>query len=248
MKGVMSVYGIIGLFAMNLFGVAKDRLEDWNSTYLEERYLCYIDKKEVDLVVELGAYLGLDAVLLHQYYNCPVYTFDCDQDRAEDIQRNIEPYPAVRFIPYGAWNETKTMTFYHSNFRGASSFFQHDYKNKARKRKISEKEMRERLRMTPQTVKAIRLDEWMDKEQIARIDLLCVDVQGAALKVFEGLGDRLAEIKYIITEVDYDEQYVGQAFYAEINDFLTAKGFTGYFPGDANPLYINTRKDIWKKR
>jgi hypothetical protein len=101
--------------------------------------------------------------------------------------------------------------------------------------------------MTPQIVQGIRLDDWIKKEQIKRIDLLCVDVQGAALKVLQGLGENLADIKYIITEADYDDQYVGQAFYAEINDFLIANGFVGYFPGDANPLYINTRKDLWKK-
>jgi FkbM family methyltransferase len=249
MKCVKLFYGIIGLFITSLYSAAWDALEDWNCTYLEEKYLKYIDKTEVAVVVELGAYLGLDAVLLHQYYNCPVYTFDCDQERAEDIKRNIKPYPAVKFFPYGAWNETKIMTFYHSNFPGSSSFFQHDVESKARKSNISVQELidQQNLRMTPQTVQAVRLDDWLEKEQIRRIDLLCVDVQGAALKVFQGLGKRLADIKYIITEADFDDQYVGQCFYEEINDFLIANGFVGHFlPGDANPFYINTRKDLWK--
>lgn len=238
-----------GLFTTGLHGAVWEALEDWKCSYLEEGYLQNIDKEEVDCIVELGAYLGLDAVLMHKYYNCPVYTFECDQERAEDVERNTKPYPAVKFVPYGAWNETKIMTFYHSNFPGSSSFFQHDVESKARKAGISVEEMIDRcnLRMTPQTVQAIRLDEWMEKEQISRIDLLCVDVQGAALRVFQGLGQHLADIKYIITEVDYDDQYVGQSFYHEINDFLIANGFV-FRPskGCVDLLYVNTRKDLWK--
>ncbi len=236
------------LFTTGLHGAAWDALEDWKCNYLEDGYLQHIDKEEVDLVVELGSYLGLDAVLLHKYYNCPVYTFDCDQERAEDIERNTKPYSDVKFVPCGAWNETKIMTFYHSNFPGSSSFFLHDVESKARKEGISTEELLEKynLRMNPQTVQAIRLDEWMKKEQISRIDLLCVDVQGAALRVFQGLGQYLADIKYIITEVDYDDQYVGQSFYHEINDFLIANGFVCCpAKGCVDLLYINTRKNLW---
>lgn len=222
---------------------AQDGLSEWSSTYLEERYLEHIDPTKVKCIVELGAYVGFDAILLHQHYHCPVYTFDCDQDRKETIENNIRAYPSVKFVPYGAWDKTEVMTFYHSNFPGSSSFFQHDVESKARKHGMSIEELVEQqnLQMTPQTVQAVRLDEWMEQEQIDRIDLLCVDVQGAALHVFQGLGSRLADIRYIITEADYDDQYVGQCFFEDIDKFLKSQGFIGYFPGDANPLYINSR-------
>ncbi len=249
---------LLGLLATSLYGApwaglanwhSWDGLDNWHCSYLENGYLQAIDKDEVDVVVELGSYIGLDAVLLHKYYNCPVYTFDCDKERAEEIEQNVKPYPAVKFVPYGAWDETKIMTFYHSNFLGASSFFKHDVESKAHKLGITTEEIinQQNLRMAPQTVQAVRLDEWMESEQISRIDLLCVDVQGAALRVFQGLGRHLANIKYIITEVDYDEQYIGQSFYHEINDFLTANGFV-LFPakGCVDLLYINTRNGLWK--
>ena len=55
-----------------------DKLETWPCTYLEKKFLDKIDTSKVHTVVEIGAYNGLDSILLHLYYRCPVYAFECD--------------------------------------------------------------------------------------------------------------------------------------------------------------------------
>lgn len=51
------------------------------------------------------------------------------------------------------------------------------------------------------TVDAIRLDEFLDREQIDRVDFLKIDVQGAGLQVLEGLGARLTDVSKIYMEI-----------------------------------------------
>jgi FkbM family methyltransferase len=168
-------------------------VDTYKSTYLEARFTKKIKKSEVNTIVELGCFSGLDAVVLNRYYGKPVFTFECDDCRFEQILENIAPYPEVTLVPYGAWDETKQMTFYHSDFTGASSFYEFDEESLAKWNKLTVEELIEQqgIRMHPLEVNAVRLDEWMQQEGIEQIDLLCIDIQGAALNALKGLGDHI---------------------------------------------------------
>jgi FkbM family methyltransferase len=86
----------------------------------------------------------------------------------------------------------------------------------------------------------------------APIDLLKLDLQGYELEALRGLGERLAEVRLIFTEVEYVPLYEGQPLFADIDQFLRQAGFrlfhlysTWCHPsgqitsGDA--LYVNQR-------
>ena len=160
----------------------------------------------------------------------------------QEISARIKPYPDIHLVPFGAWNKTGPVTFYHAGFSGASSFFPFNLETMERWSKLSREELLNpktgTCKMTPITVNAIRMDEWMEETGLQKIDLLCMDVQGAALNIFEGLGKYLQRIKYIICEVDYQEIYEGEKVFDEIKDFMTKRGFACYFDLD-NSNYFN---------
>ena len=74
-------------------------------------------------------------------------------------------------------------------------------------------------------VKAIRIDTYCAQHGIKSIDLLCMDVQGAELRVLKGLGSVLERVRYIITEIEIKPLYYGQALYPEVHGYLKASGF-----------------------
>ena len=74
-------------------------------------------------------------------------------------------------------------------------------------------------------VEAIRLDTYCAQHEISSVDLLCMDVQGAELRVLKGLGEVLERVRYIITEIEITPLYYGQAIYAEVHGYLKASGF-----------------------
>lgn len=59
----------------------------------------------------------------------------------------------------------------------------------------------------------------------ARIDVLKLDLQGFELAALRGLGDRLAEVRAILTEVELAPLYDGQPLFADVDAFLRAAGF-----------------------
>ncbi len=92
-------------------------------------------------------------------------------------------------------------------------------------------------------VETSRLDD-LDLEEIADVDYLKIDVQGAELAVFRGAPRLLAETLVICTEVEFVELYKGQPLFADVDAFLRQSGFQFHrFDGFASrafkPLIYN---------
>lgn len=95
-------------------------------------------------------------------------------------------------------------------------------------------------------VKANTLDSWCEEHNIPGIDIMWMDVQGAELLVLQGGEKTLSNTRIIMTEVGLQPYYQGHTLKADIDAFLTARGFSeleGSFeinvPGyEANTIYI----------
>ena len=82
-------------------------------------------------------------------------------------------------------------------------------------------------------VPAIRLDSFMNDNNIDKIDLICMDLQGAELFALEGMGEKLKNTKYIITELctsvekkgEIIENYEGQGNINKVFKLLKKHGF-----------------------
>ena len=67
-----------------------------------------------------------------------------------------------------------------------------------------------------------RLD---DIAEIAAIDLLQVDVQGAELDVIRGAQERLRDAAVVVAEVEFVEMYKGQPLFADVDAEMRRQGF-----------------------
>jgi FkbM family methyltransferase len=98
------------------------------------------------------------------------------------------------------------------------------------------------------SVEQVRIDTAIDTP----IDVLKLDIQGLELQALRGCGDKLDEIRLVVTEVQFTPLYDGACLFGDIDVFLRDRGF-GLFnlydlwthpsgrltAGDA--LYVNTR-------
>lgn len=86
-----------------------------------------------------------------------------------------------------------------------------------------------------EVVECSRLDSFIARTRISRIDLLWMDVQGAEMNVLEGLGVAISTVKRIYTEYSLEELYEGQKTLPQIAEFLETKGFVldTLYPFDA---------------
>lgn len=199
-------------------------IRDWigQGDYLNPNFTRWIDKNEISTILEIGSRDAIDALDLSNYYQAHVYAFECNPQAISICKHNIGSNPNISLVPLAAWNQTTTLPFFPVIpggavvCIGASSLFQFDPNGPVHNTQLQGKI----------TVPAVRLDEWLDQEGIETVDLLCIDAQGATLQIVQGLGDRLANIKYIIAEVEYVRYYLGEALHPEIDHYLRSHGFT----------------------
>jgi len=189
-------------------------------TYIDKNFINLINKNEVNTIFECGSRDCIDAIEMLDYYEPKIiYSFECNPDSVLICENNIKNYNKIKLIPKATYSEKKEIDFFMTDMErsidkniGASSLLYHrDNKNKFFQKKVS--------------VDAIRLDEFMDESEINEIDLLCLDLQGSEMETLTGLGDKIKNVKYIITEVSFKSYYVGDKMFNEINKFLEGHNF-----------------------
>ena len=200
-----------------------------NSDYLYEGFTRLIDKRSIHTIIECGSRDGLDTIALEEFFNPDViYSFECNPESIPVCLGNIEGHEKILFSNMAVTNIDGRVKFYPTDMRkspdkniGASSLFRHT-------RGLVQKEIE---------VEAGRLDTFMQLQNINHIDLLCMDLQGAEPLAIEGLGERIKDVAYIITEVCDKIFYEGEVPFQQFNDTLEKLGFECLCKKGINALY-----------
>jgi FkbM family methyltransferase len=205
-------------------------------------YMSKIKKKYIKTIFEIGSRDAKDAIELSDLCRCHVFAFECNPTAIEICRKNIGLNPNVTLVPAGVWDETGELAFYRviDGNIGASSFFEFNPNARNYPDILEEGLVQEKI-----IVPTVRLDEFLQTQGIENIDLLCMDVQGAAYQVLRSLGEQINKVKYIIVELETHPIYSGEILYQDVDRFLIDSGFirasdpldpTGLF-GDV--LYIH---------
>jgi FkbM family methyltransferase len=196
-------------------------------SYLERQFII---NEPIKTIFELGSRDLEDSIKLSNYYNAEVYAFECNPDCLEVCYKKLENYKKnlknVHLIDKAVSLDGGPITFHpfdltKYNNMGSSSIFLIDFTKRDRTDPDYNRE-------NPQksiTVDSIRLDDFMEKNCIDSIDLLCIDLQGYELNAIKSLGEKLKKVKYIITECSITSTYIGGATFTELKDYLESFGF-----------------------
>lgn len=207
----------------------------------------YLQTKNIDTVIELGA---RDCEETLDFFNLlhpkEIYTFECNPYTLSICRKNIKGIKSIHLIEKAACNKNgkikfysidqkKTITTWKDGNPGASSLF-----------KASGKYPIEKYVQKEIEVEAIRLESFFKENNIRKVDLLWMDIQGAELLALQGLGNRIYDVKFIYTEVEFFEIYKNQPLFKDIRSFLDKNGFVllGFtsleqYSGDA--IFINKK-------
>jgi FkbM family methyltransferase len=193
------------------------------SDYLNPDFLTEIDRSSIRTIVELGCHDGLDTMKLQETFQATVHAFECHPGLMAQARERCAARPEIHLVEKAAWDRDGTIPFYPVTCTtengkiidniGASSCFpaRTDYHRLYEQGQIQ--------------VESQRLDTYWREKQLAGLDLLCLDVQGAALHALQGLGSILSRVRYIIAEIEHRPIYQGQDLYPEVHHYLEAHGF-----------------------
>jgi FkbM family methyltransferase len=78
-------------------------------------------------------------------------------------------------------------------------------------------------------VESIRLDNWLEKNKIEKVDIIWLDTQGCELNVLKSMGDYFDNLDFIHCEAATNAYYKGHILKPELENFLISKGFEVIF-------------------
>ncbi len=181
----------------------------------------FISPKNVKVILELGSRDGLVALDLRERFpNARVFCFECNPDAIRLVRANIAGVSRIELVEKAVCDASGPVDFYsidpertitpHADGNiGASSLFiaNPDYP--------SEQYVQNRI-----TVEGVALADWAQERGIDHIDLIWMDLQGAALLALRGMGKLLDRTSIIYTELEYKQMYMGQSLAPEVRSFL----------------------------
>jgi FkbM family methyltransferase len=148
-----------------------------------------------------------------------------EPNQAECDKLNALHMKGSRYLPYFV-GDGREATFYLCSSPMTSSIYEPNMPLLSKFNLLAE--LTTPVSKTPCQTK--RLD---DITEIAGIDLLKIDVQGAELDVIRGGEQRLKDTVMIVTEVEFVEMYKGQALFGDIDTELRRQGFTLHLLGSS---------------
>lgn len=244
---------LASILCSNFISAVDQTLENvlsrYQSTYLQPIFTKKINPKEINLILEIGVCQCFDSILLHRYYNRPVYSFECNPRAISDLKIRFKDFPQIHLVEKAVTDITGIIVFYDSYWISDSSIYQF---NIGLLQEINKEKWHEISHMytNPNKINVLstRLDDWCSENNIDEIGLICMDIQGATLAALKGLGKYLQKVKYIITEVEHRPIYQGEPLFKEILSFMQSNGFVCFNALEAeitnDVLFI--RKDLVK--
>jgi FkbM family methyltransferase len=170
---------------------------------------------EIKNIFEIGANFGQDADALMEAFKLQpndVYVFEAHPEIYDAITK-IHKFNAYN---YAVFNEEKDMSFNiaplkTANNTGISSVFK----------------LPDSVGTKNVEIKSIRMDNFMEKNNISTVDFLKLDVEGASYEVLEGFGERLKDVKVMHIEAEHGEFVFGGSdkYFDDISKLLKDNGF-----------------------
>jgi len=181
-------------------------------------------------VFEIGSQNGWDAERLANTFDIlpyNVYIIEAHPGFYESIKTH---YPDFNVFNLAGSNENKPVTFNASkNFDdGRSSFKDRDIYNSDIFTKVE--------------VEGVRMDKFIEDNDIKEIDILKIDVEGATYEVLEGFGDKLDIVKTIQLESELSPIWPDAVLWDDIKLFLEKNNFTCFWTNDIAGVQIDS---VW---
>jgi len=199
--------------------------------------------ERVGTIVEVGARDCTETLDFRRAFpRARIFAFECNPTTLPACREALRGVERVRLVEKAVSDREGTLRFYptdpartitkHAQGNpGASSLF------RARSDYPHETYVQNEIE-----VESTTLERLMREEDIAAIDLLWMDIQGAELMALRGLGERLRDVRLIHLEVEFQPIYEGQPLFPEVHRYLRGRGFrlvgfTSYSRYSADAVY-----------
>lgn len=203
----------IALFLFEKFAIPNKKREQISKVVLK-KYL-----PATPVIIDCGSHDGSDSVALIKIFRqARIFCFEPVPELYTRLLKNTKPYQSITSYQLALADKNGMLTFYISEGQSDAS--------------SSLLEPIEHLKDHPGTlfnkkiqVKTSTLDTWAAENNIVKIDMLWLDMQGFELKMLKESKVIFKTVSVVHTEVSTKETYKDVAQYNEYRSFLEDNGF-----------------------
>jgi FkbM family methyltransferase len=213
-------------FNKNAFQSINDRkYRNWDGYSLIythpflEKIINKIDLNKIEVVFDIGSRDCCQALEFSDWFpETQIYAFEPIPQSAEWCKKAIEGRNNIKFFDYAVSQTDGTIDFYETTNGniGASSTLKkndkHHYGSQYQQKKIS--------------INSIKAKTFIEKNNINKVDLIWMDVQGAEIDVLSSFENHLNNVKAIHTEVGLSEIYEKSTIKNELIEFMEKRNFS----------------------
>jgi FkbM family methyltransferase len=170
-----------------------------------DEYMTHLQSLQFDgevTVFDVGANVGMFSISISNHFgnDANVYAFEPFKELYDSLIKNTENL-RVKHVNKAVMTKNEPIKgCYLPNYTLLSGFYV-DQSDKENLELLANKSLDSEFTMIEEIVDAIRLDTFMEQNQIDKIDILKIDVEKAELNVLQSLGTRLENVKCVVAEV-----------------------------------------------
>ncbi len=173
---------------------------------------------ENPIVLEAGAHIGEDTIKMSSLWpHGTIYAFEPLASSVATINRRIEGIKNIIFFPIALNNFTGYVNLYFCPTNaGASSLntpnakFQADWPYEERAFRVE----------------CITLDDWTIRNNIQKIDLMWLDMEGSELRVLKSIKSKILDtVSAIVIEVNFKPYWIEGSSYDEVASWMEEHDF-----------------------
>jgi len=216
----------------------KHRLRCWIDARYRRAYrgLRHLPRIEYDFVIDGGASRGsFSDAFLQVWRPQRLVLVEAIPDLAARLRDRYADLRGVSVVAAALSDKSGKAEFEVNEFDYSSSLLRIDPRNSeffGRSLKV------ERAIEVP----TVTLADLLQREQLPRVDLLKLDLQGAERLVLTGSEDVLGRVRVVFTEVLFEQLYEGCWTFRQMDEYLTGHGFK--LCGLSNVVHAVTNGDL----
>lgn len=157
-----------------------------------------------------------------------LYSFEPNPKLFEELEFKYSNNENIKLIPKGISNKTETKTFFENILDESSTFEELNMNSDYLKMKSSILGVKPKdIVKESYPVKVTTLNDFIAKNEIEEIDVLKIDTEGHEFECLEGLFklENFYELKIIQFEMHFDDMYLKNRSYEQMNNLLNKNGF-----------------------
>ena len=245
------------MFKTTNHGKNEERTAEYRDKWDTERTLKALIGKESPLIFDVGANNGSSIHDFKAWWpKSNIHCFEPQKECYQDLVDAAEAYKtlgSVRINSFAVGNiPCKNAIFFSHDINSGISGFNKiniDSKDSINLKELGEtggdaKEAYAGTLNHDRKVEVIRLDDYVESiDPSLHIDFLKIDTQGFEPEVLDGLGDKLANVDVVLTELMFYDFYERSLSFSDIEKFLLKYNFTLYDISHISKNPMNGRTD-----